>query len=130
MYLPFSAFPSAKYVGFFKFTTPTVLVRDLDVVHDVMIKRFPDFGKNDFFVNGKIDPLLIQSPFVQTGEEWKKTRAMLTPIFTPARVKQLLPIVNETVAKLTAHIQANEGGDFDTKKVPLIEFSSWFKCPK
>lgn len=96
---------------------PTLLLRDLDVINEVMVAKLSAFGQNEFFVNAEIDPLLIQSPFVQVGEQWKKTRSMLTPIFTPARVKQLCPIVKDTVAKLLDHIESNLEADLEAKKV-------------
>lgn len=111
------AYPKAKYVGIHKFTSPTLLIRDLDVVHDVLIGKVSSFGQNEFFVNEKIDPLLAKSPFVQTGVQWKETRSMLTPIFTLARVKQLLPIVDESVRKLSSFIRAHSDTDLEAKNV-------------
>lgn len=85
-----------------------------------MVRKFSAFGQNEFFVNGQIDPLLIQSPFVQVGESWKKTRSMLTPIFTPGRIKQLYPIVNDTVEKLLVHIEKNLDKDLEAKNVSVL----------
>lgn len=92
-----------------------------------MIKKQAAFGQNEFFVNEKIDPLIIQSPFVKVGEDWKKTRAMLSPAFTPGRVRQMYPIVQETVVKLLAHIEEHSADDIEAKNVSdrliLLPFS-------
>lgn len=116
----FRSYPNAKYVGIHKFTTPSLLIRDLDVVNEVLVKKCSDFGQNEFFVNEKIDPLLVQSPFIQTGDSWRKTRSMLTPIFTPSRVKQLFPLVQESTGKLIDHLEANVNSDFEAKTVRII----------
>lgn len=116
----YSEYANARYVGIFKFTAPTLLLRDLDVVHDVMVKQLPAFGQNDFFVNEEIDPLLSQSPFIQTGESWKKSRSMITPLFTPARIKQIFPVVKNVVEKLTEYIEDNIEMDLEAKDVSWI----------
>lgn len=113
----YNQYRRAKYVGIFKFTQPTLLIRDLGVINDVLVRQLSAFEQNEFFVDEKKDPLLVQSPFVQIGEEWKKTRSMLTPIFTPGRVKQLYPIVEDTVEKLKEYIESNLNTDLEGKNV-------------
>lgn len=104
-------------MGFFKFTTPTLLLRDPAVVHEVLVSKYSAFAQNDFYVNEEIDPLLTQSPFVATGDKWKESRAMVSPIFTLSRVKQLFPIVSDTVTKLLDHIDQNIDSDVEAKTV-------------
>lgn len=110
-------FPAASYVGFFKFTSPSLLLRDPALVHEVLTTKFSAFAQNEFYVNEKIDPLMVQSPFVSTGDRWKESRAMVSPIFTLSRVKQLLPIVSDTVTKLLGHIDKNLDSDLEAKTV-------------
>lgn len=113
-------FPTARYIGIFKFTSPTLLIRDLDVVREILLGKFHAFEQNEFFVNETIDPLLVQSPFLQLGDQWKNTRAMLSPIFTPSRVKQMFPIVmNDAVQKFIAHINDNIDTDMEAKNVSV-----------
>lgn len=47
----------AKAVGLYFFTSPTVLLIDLDVVKHVLIKDFHNFSDRGLYVNAKSDPL-------------------------------------------------------------------------
>ena len=45
-----------------------LLIRDLDLVKDILVTNFTTFNKNDFTVDTKIDPLLAVNPFVVSGK--------------------------------------------------------------
>lgn len=47
----------AKAVGLYFFTSPTVLLIDLDVVKHVLIKDFHNFSDRGLYFNAKSDPL-------------------------------------------------------------------------
>lgn len=74
------------YVGLYKIREPIILVRDADIVKDILIKDFQTFGKNDFVVDEDIDPLASKSPFFQYGQKWKTTRSQLGLCFTTGKV--------------------------------------------
>lgn len=78
--------PSATYVGFYKFGTPAILVRNLDLLKTVLVDQFNSFHENDVHLEKELDPLLTLNPFFISGDEWKKYRGQLSPLFTPAKV--------------------------------------------
>lgn len=82
-----SAFPNARYVGFYLFSDPAILVRSPDISRMVLADNFKHFQANNLFLDKKLDPLLGMSPFFAQGEEWKTKRNQLTPIFTASKVK-------------------------------------------
>lgn len=80
------SFPNARYVGFYKFGVPSILVRSLDMTKMVLLDNFKSFQANDVYLEKKLDPLLSMNPFFVRGAEWKSKRSQLTPIFTAAKV--------------------------------------------
>lgn len=86
MCLPYSEFPDDPWVGYYKFLTPGVLVRDPQLILDILIKDYAYFNKNDFHVNEKLDPLLTKNPFFTIGESWKRGRSVLLQMFTISKV--------------------------------------------
>lgn len=83
-----------------------LLVGDPKLVKAVLIKDF------DHFVDRRYVPLITDSDTIfkellnrMTGEEWKATRAMLSPIFTSGKLKGLYPLVEAKAEDLVAYIR-------------------------
>lgn len=84
--IAFSQFKDAPYVGYYKFTSPAIIVRHPDIVKDVLIKEFNSFSKNDQHVSEKHDQLLAVNPFWAMDDVWKRGRSSLVPVFSAAKV--------------------------------------------
>lgn len=82
------SYPNARYVGFYKFATPAILVRSTEMTKMVLMDNFKSFQANDNYMKSKLDPLLYMNPFWNIGVDWKTKRNNLTPIFTAAKVYQ------------------------------------------
>lgn len=87
-----SDFKGLPYVGFYKMLEPAVLLRDPELIKDVMIKDWNSFHANDFPINPKHDPLSAINPFFNVGEAWKRGRSLLVPIFSAIRVKSIVRV--------------------------------------
>lgn len=114
----------AKYVGLFKMSTPALLIRDLDVVNNVLVANYQSFDMNDFFVDEKADPLVSENPFLKWGHAWRESRSQVSGLFTMAKVRQSHPLVAGTCEKLLDYIEQNRAGDFDAKEV-RNGYESW-----
>lgn len=80
-----SEYKDAPYVGYYKLSKPAVVLRDPDLIKDVLVKDFNSFAANDFHVD-EYDPLFGLSPFFCMDETWKRGRNMLAPVFSQAKV--------------------------------------------
>lgn len=108
------------WIGYYKVTSPGIMVRDLDLIKDILIKDFPSFQQNDIDFNN--DEILSKNPFViPGGEEWKATRAVLSPLFTLNKCKLLFPLMQPAVQRMKAYLAKN-GADhvYDAKTVKLL----------
>lgn len=65
---------------------PAILLRDVDLVKDVLTTSFSCFKDNDFVVDETVDPLISQNPFAARGPNWKVARSNMAPLFTSMKV--------------------------------------------
>jgi len=86
----YDKFSNMPYIGYFKAFTPAIMVRDPDLIKDILIKDFPSFSENDFGFDEKEDPLLSSNPFILKDEKWRSARSILAPLFTANKVKIFL----------------------------------------
>lgn len=73
-------------MGIYRGVEPAIILRDPDLIKDVLIKDFPSFNANDLDISEKTDPLLANFAIAVTGDKWKRSRSMLTPLFTASKV--------------------------------------------
>ncbi|XP_052872306.1 probable cytochrome P450 308a1 [Anopheles cruzii] len=112
----YRSFPQATWVGFYKFANrPAIVVRDLDLVRDVVTSQFSSFNKNDFHADESLDPLLAFNPFTASGDVWKERRAQMTTVFTPNRIRATFPLVQQIADDLLKYIARQKDPHFEAK---------------
>nr|XP_031837097.1 cytochrome P450 9e2-like [Nomia melanderi] len=96
----------AKYVGFYEFTTPIILLRDADLIKSITIKNFTSFTNHQAIVEKDLEPVLGNMLFTLPGEKWKDMRVQLTPTFTSSKIKMMFMLMSH-VAVNFSHYLAN-----------------------
>jgi cytochrome P450 len=82
------------YVGIFSFDKPTLLIRDVELVKNILVKDSQYFIDRTISVNEELDPLLSRSLFVIKGQRWRHLRTNLTPVFTSSKMKMMFYLVD------------------------------------
>lgn len=103
---------------------PAVLIRDLELVKEVLVTKFNIFNKNDFSVNPIADPLMAVNPFLVPGEEWKNARSQLAPLFTASRNKIAIPFINQVAKNLLEYIEMgpeSQTSEYEVKDVQNMQ---------
>ncbi|XP_062562172.1 probable cytochrome P450 6g2 isoform X2 [Armigeres subalbatus] len=113
----YKKYPNAPFVGYFKAFKPSVMIRDPEMIKTILVKDQSCFSANDFGFDEKVDPLLAHNPFMVDGERWKKSRQVLTPIFTGSRMKQLFPTMNEVSSQFVDFIGRQCGREVEAKSI-------------
>lgn len=97
----YNAHRDKPYVGIFSFDKPAILVRDLKLARDVLVR-----DSNEFFVDRilsmdeRVDPLGAKNLFSLKGQKWRYIRGILTPSFTSVKMKKMFCIVNNCSLEL------------------------------
>nr|XP_012230935.1 PREDICTED: cytochrome P450 9e2-like [Linepithema humile] len=91
----YNYFPDAKYVGMSDFATPTILLRDPELIKDITVKDFEHFPDHRSFVDEELDPLFGKNVFSLRGDRWKEMRNTLSPSFTASKMKFMFELVSK-----------------------------------
>ncbi|XP_069672362.1 probable cytochrome P450 6a13 [Periplaneta americana] len=77
-----------KFGGTYMFTKKGILVRDPDMIKDVLIKDFSSFHDRGIYINEEVEPLTGHL-FMLPGARWRNLRVKLTPTFTSGKMKMM-----------------------------------------
>lgn len=88
------------FLGLYFFLMRVVLVTDLDLVRNILIKDAHLFKGRSIYYNEADDPLSAHL-FALSGSKWKQLRVKLTPTFTSGKMKYMLGTVLAVSDKLS-----------------------------
>ncbi|XP_077296728.1 cytochrome P450 9e2-like [Arctopsyche grandis] len=101
----YTNFKNASYVGLYKLWTPAILLRDPELIRNILVKDFQSFSRNDFEMDPKVDPIITANIFSQSGELWKNNRAAWTASMTSNKIKNAFEKINEKCNVMIDHIK-------------------------
>ncbi|CAL1286967.1 unnamed protein product [Larinioides sclopetarius] len=81
-------------VGYFGGEVPHVVVKDLELLKQILIKDFEVFCNRPFGIDV---PPYNKSLLGLKGKRWKEVRTILTPTFSSGKIKLMTEIVNKKV---------------------------------
>jgi len=100
----YKAFDGEKFGGLYTFTVPSLLVRDPEVIKDILVKDFDKFHSRGFGINEKAEPL--QGHLVAlSGSKWRNLRVKLSPTFTAGKMKVMFGTLVECGKELQDCLQ-------------------------
>nr|AFJ11398.1 thromboxane A synthase [Penaeus monodon] len=98
-----------KVFGYYIGWKPTLVVSDLDMIKDILIKEFHNFANRPKLV-------IEAQPVVHTvvglrDQRWKDVRSILAPTFSMVKMKHMAGIMNEKVDELLSIIGKKSNAD-------------------
>lgn len=99
----YKKYEGEKLVGYYQLITPSILVRDPELANQILVKDFSYFTDRNPALNG-VDDLFSKSFHNYAGEEWKNTRAMLSPVFSSAKLKLMFESIRECSNELLIYL--------------------------
>ncbi|XP_013140468.1 PREDICTED: cytochrome P450 6B1-like [Papilio polytes] len=97
----YDAYPEEKVVGIYRMTTPTLMLRDLDIIKHVLVKDFEQFIDRGVEFS---DKGMGANLFHADGERWRVLRGHFTPVFTSGKLKNMLYLMTARADKFIQHI--------------------------
>ncbi|KAK0087675.1 hypothetical protein PV325_000413 [Microctonus aethiopoides] len=85
----------AKYIGFYDFSCPVLLIRDPELVKNITVKYFDHFVDHRGFVDPVQDPLFGKNLFSLRGDNWREIRNLLSPAFTSSKMKAMFKLMEK-----------------------------------
>lgn len=121
----------APAFGVYFFVSPNIVITDLDIVKDVLVRDFEVFHNRGLYFNEKDDPLTCHL-FTLEDARWRNMRTKLTPTFTSGKMKMMFNTVVEVsklmirqleeTPKLDAIEMRNTLGNFTTDVIGNVAF--------
>nr|UEN71138.1 cytochrome P450 4AV17 [Meteorus pulchricornis] len=94
----------AKYVGYYDFSSPVIMLRDPEIVKSIVIKNFDHFVDHRGFVDPVADPLFGKNLFSLRGDNWREIRNLLSPAFTSSKMKSMFKLMSKCSESFTDYM--------------------------
>jgi cytochrome P450 family 6 len=92
------------YVGIFSFDRPTLIVNDLELVKNILVRDSQNFVDHIVAVDEALDPLYARILFSLKGQKWRQTRVNVTPTFTSGKMKKMFYLVEKCAKELCDYL--------------------------
>ena len=108
-------FPDEKIVGVYTLHQPMMVVNDLNMARQILVKDFNHFVNRDTEENisklfpGKTDAYWLEQMTLKTGEGWKDIRSTFSPIFTSGKMKAMMRFIDKVSDSLVQQMDKNTG---------------------
>lgn len=95
-------YPKEKVVGLYRGLSPLLLIRDPEIMKKILIKDFNVFTDTaiPYFPNFQSNNLLSAQ-----GDTWRILRSTLTPLFSPNKLKQMVPLMRQCVEQHMTYVK-------------------------
>ncbi|XP_023271261.1 thromboxane-A synthase [Seriola lalandi dorsalis] len=102
-----------RVCGYYLGRRPVVVVADPDILRQVMVRDFSSFP-NRMTIRFASKPM-TDCLLMLRNERWKRVRSILTPSFSAAKMKEMVPLINTAIGALMNNLDvyAESGEAFD-----------------
>ena len=108
-----------KYIGIFSFDSPAIVIRDLDIIKNILVKDSQIFSDRLNEFDEKLDPMASKALFVLKGQKWRYVRHNLSPTFTTGKMKNMFYLVEKSAQEFDKYLdEATAEGKFNVLLYP------------
>lgn len=111
-----------RYMGYFTFVTPGIMLKDPELIKHIAIKHFDNFMDHRPLITKEVDPLIANSLLTLCGQEWKDVRTVLSPAFTGNKMRTMLNLILKCAEQFSEHLSMLH----QDQKVITIEMKDMF----
>ncbi|XP_029175229.1 cytochrome P450 6j1-like [Nylanderia fulva] len=91
-------------IGIFTTRIPVLIIKDPNLIKDILIKDFTKFVDRGSIVHEKLDPL-SQNLFSLEPKRWRPLRTRLSPTFTSGKLKEMFSLISQCADRLELYIE-------------------------
>ncbi|XP_008560120.1 probable cytochrome P450 6a14 [Microplitis demolitor] len=116
----YDEYSNEPMVGIFTRWEPVLVLNDMELIKDVLIKDFKCFMDRGLKIHEKHEPLTAHLFFIE-AKRWRVLRPKMTPVFTSGKLKDMFYLLTECANQLDKYLD-----QFDDKQVDIREISARF----
>lgn len=98
-------FPGSRYYGLYFFNQPSLLIKDVDLLKQMVIKDSDHFNEHRSFATEEADPMWANNLFSLKGNKWRRMRTTLSPSFTSSKMKGMFVLMQDAAEKFVTFFQ-------------------------
>lgn len=106
---------NAPFVGFYIFHKPCLLLKDPEIIKQILIGDFNNFSNRHFAGSQQKDSIGMINLFGLKNPAWRFLRKKITPTLTRSKLKQMLPLMMETAKPMMGYLKKNIDSDYEPK---------------
>ncbi|XP_029910174.1 thromboxane-A synthase-like [Myripristis murdjan] len=95
-----------RVCGYYLGRNPVVVIADPDMIKQVAVKEFSCFNNRFDKAMAISTKPMIDSLLMLRDERWKRVRSILTPSFSTAKMKEMVPLINTSTGTLMNNLDA------------------------
>lgn len=107
----------APFVGFYIFHKPCLLLKDPEIIKQILITDFNNFSNRHFAGSQQKDSIGMVNLFGLKNPAWRYLRKKITPTLTRSKLQQMLPLMMETAKPMMGYLKKNIDTDYETKVI-------------
>lgn len=100
----YKAFPDERFVGIYEMFKPNLIIKDPELIGDIIIRDFSKFQDRILKSAKNADPL-SNNLLNLTGGEWKLVRSKMVPTFSAAKMRSMHGLVMECTENLDHYLK-------------------------
>ncbi|KAI8786628.1 cytochrome P450 3A7 [Biomphalaria glabrata] len=116
----YQKFKDKKVYGWYDTRTPVLVVKDLDMIKDILVKHFNSFVDRRVFMEHDVpfrDNLLTLR-----GDRWKHVRSSVSPTFSSGRIKKMSPHIERNAKILLENLKEKQESGQEVELKEICEF--------
>ncbi|XP_063704177.1 probable cytochrome P450 6a14 [Culicoides brevitarsis] len=91
--------------GGYRLLEPLLIIADPQIAKQILIKDFSSFHSRGLYENRKDDPM-VSHLFILSGQQWKRIREKVTPVFTSGKIRGMTPTILAIAERLVDKISS------------------------
>ncbi|KAF2900432.1 hypothetical protein ILUMI_05749 [Ignelater luminosus] len=101
----YNVFPEKRCVGFHLWLKPVLMIRDPELIKQIMVKDFDTFPVHQPLAPEGIDSLWDRNVFgTRESSRWHDLRAILSQAFTSSKLKAMFSLIKDCATQTTNHL--------------------------
>ncbi|XP_049875088.1 cytochrome P450 6B7-like [Pectinophora gossypiella] len=111
-------YPKERFVGYFRGNKPELVIRDPDLIKQIIVNDFTSFYRRGLSQKHKVMEPLLRNLFFVDGDLWRLLRQRMTPAFSSGKLRGMFPLVCEKATRLqTMLTKAEQSKTLDARDV-------------
>ncbi|XP_034194593.1 putative cytochrome P450 6a13 [Osmia lignaria lignaria] len=114
----YDQFKHEPVFGIYQGRTPTIVITDLELIKNVLIRDFPIFATRGLGYSKKVEPL-EEHLFFLDAERWRSLRPKFSPAFSTGKLRDMFPLIAKCAENLDKYMEKviGEGGQVECREL-------------